>query len=60
MSAKRYIVGYFCHKGQGHFEMYGDPDADFACGQAAPVYIDREDAVWYEAHGLLPEGRWEE
>lgn len=58
--AGRFIVGYYCHKGSGHFEMYGDPDADMACGSSlAPLYLDAEDAAWYAEHDLLPPGRWE-
>ena len=60
LDQRRYIVGYFCHKGSGHFEMYHDPDAEMACGSSlVPLYIDAEDAEWLSKHDLLPPGRWD-
>lgn len=56
----RYVVGYFCHKGSGHFEMYHDPEAEMACGGSlVPLYMDAEDADWLRKYDLLPEGQWE-
>lgn len=57
---KRYVVGYYCQKGDGHFDLYDDPEAEMAC-MGASIYMDAEDANWLTANGYpLPEGFWED
>lgn len=37
----KYVIGYWCPRGEGHFELYDDPEYDGACGgKGIPVLFD--------------------
>lgn len=55
---ERYVVGYYCPKGEGHFDLYSDPDAEMACGShLVPIYLDIQSGEDFGGRGL-PEGQW--
>lgn len=54
LPAPRYWVGYYCPRGSGHYEIYGQPEYTPECGSKGwNVYLDAEEGDEY-----LPEGEW--
>lgn len=52
--SSRYWVGYYCPRGSGHYEIYGQPEYTPECGSKGwNVYLDAEEGDEY-----LPEGEW--
>lgn len=54
--ARRYFVGYYCPRGNGHWEMYGDEDYSTECrGKGWDIYLEGAEQV----EDGLPAGEWE-
>jgi hypothetical protein len=54
---RRYIVGTYCPRGSGHFELIADAEYDGSCGSKGwPLYIEVEDG---DDLSQLPEGYFE-